>query len=166
MYLEKISLDLEEEKVLGMQLGILRIMSEQTLDIDEELCVCFIDWQKAFECVNWTKLMQILKGTGINWHERRLIRKLYMNQSIKLRLGQGKKTSVKTGREVRQGCCSSPILFNLYSIYITKEALEVSGDFKIGQVTHTVKYAGDLVLLAKEDMVLQGIMGRLTEIGR
>jgi hypothetical protein len=103
MHLEKITLDLEEEKELGMQLGMLRIISEQTLDIDEELWACFIDWQKAFDCLNWTKLMQILKGTGINWRERRLIRKLYMNQSIKLRLGQEKKTSVMIGRGVRQG---------------------------------------------------------------
>ena len=44
---------------------ILRIISERTLEIDGELCVCFIDWQKAFDRVNWTKLMQILKGTGV-----------------------------------------------------------------------------------------------------
>jgi hypothetical protein len=50
MYSEKISLDLEEEKVLGM----LRIISEGTLEIDKELSVCFIDWQKAFDRVNWT----------------------------------------------------------------------------------------------------------------
>jgi len=48
MYLEKISLDLEEEKELGM----LRIIAERTLDIDEALCICSIDWQKAFDHVN------------------------------------------------------------------------------------------------------------------
>jgi hypothetical protein len=61
-------------------IGMLRIISERTLVMDEELCTCFIDWQKAFDRVNWTKLMQILKGTGINWRERRLISKLYMEQ--------------------------------------------------------------------------------------
>jgi hypothetical protein len=50
---------------------MLRIISERDLDIDEELCACFIDWQKAFDRVNWTKLMQILKGIGIDWRERR-----------------------------------------------------------------------------------------------
>jgi hypothetical protein len=55
-------------------IGMLRIIPERTLEIDEELCVCFRDWQKAFGRVNWTKLMQILKGTGIDWRERRLIR--------------------------------------------------------------------------------------------
>jgi len=57
---------------------MLRIISERTLETDEELCVCFIDWQKAFDRVDWTKIMQILKGTGIDWRERRLISNLYM----------------------------------------------------------------------------------------
>jgi len=95
--------------------------------------------------------MQILKGTGIDWHERRLISKFYMAQSVKVRLNRGETRSVKIGRGVRQGCSLSPILFNLYSERLTKESLEGSGDFKIGrQIIHTVKYADDLVLLAKE----------------
>ena len=56
---------------------------------------------------------------------------------------------------------------NLYSEYLTKEALEVLGDFKIGgQVIHTVKYADDLVLQAKEEKVLQDMIDKLIEIGR
>jgi hypothetical protein len=45
---------------------MLRIISEETLETDEGLGICFIDWQKAFDRVNWTKLMQILKETGID----------------------------------------------------------------------------------------------------
>jgi hypothetical protein len=81
-----------------------RIIPESTLDIDKELCACFIHWQKTLDHVNRTKLMQILKGIGINWCKRRLIRKLYMDQSVKLRLDQGETRSVKIGRGVRQGC--------------------------------------------------------------
>ena len=113
------------------------------------------DWQKAFDHVNWTKLMQILKGPGTEWHGRRLINILYMDQSVKLKLDQRLIRSVKIGRGVRKGCCLSLILFNLYSIYLTKEAPEGVGDFKIGgKVVYTVKYADDLVLLAKEEAVL------------
>jgi hypothetical protein len=68
--------------------------------------------------------MQILKGTGIDWRERRLISKLYMEQSVKIRLDQGEMRSVKIGRGVRHGCCLSPILFSLFSEYLTKEAVE------------------------------------------
>jgi hypothetical protein len=44
---------------------MLKIISERTLETAEELGVCFIDWQKAFDRVNWTKLIQIQKG---NWY--------------------------------------------------------------------------------------------------
>jgi len=91
--------------------------------------------------------MQILKGTGIDWHEERLIIKLYMGQSVKIKLDQGERRLVKTGKEVRQGCSSSPILFNLYREYLTEEALGGFGDFKIGgQVIRTAKYADDVLL--------------------
>jgi hypothetical protein len=74
---------------------------------------------------------------------------------------------VKIGRGVRQGCCLSPILFNIYSECLTKEVLEGFGDFKIGgQIIHTVKYADDLVLLAKEEKVLQDMNGKLIKFGR
>ena len=71
---------------------------------------CFIDWQKAFDRVHWTKLLEILRNIGVNWREGRLIRNLYMGQIVKLRLNQGETDSVKIGRVVRQGCCMTPIL--------------------------------------------------------
>jgi hypothetical protein len=66
---------------------------------------------------------------------------------------------VKIGRGVRGGCLS-PIVFNFTGSF------EGFGDLKIGgQVIRTVKYADELVLLAKEEMVLQGLTDRVTEIG-
>jgi hypothetical protein len=90
-------------------------MLERTFDIDEGVCACFIEWQKAFDPVNWTKLMQSLKGTGIDWRERKLISKLYMDQSVKLRADQGETRSTKIGRGVRKGCC----FHGFYSTYTT-----------------------------------------------
>jgi hypothetical protein len=81
-------------------IGMMRIIAERTLEIDEKLCVCFIDWQMLFDHVNWTKSMQILKGNGIDWRERRLISKLYMDQKVKVRLDRGETKSVQIGREV------------------------------------------------------------------
>jgi len=73
---------------------------------------------------------------------------------------------VKIGRGVRQECCLSPILFNLYSKCFTKEVLEGFGDSKIGgQIIHTVKYADELVLLAKEGNMLQDMTdGKKTKV--
>jgi len=148
-------------------IGMMRIISERTLEIEEELCICFIDWEKAFDRVNWTKFMQILKRTGIDWCERRLISKLYMDQRVKVQMDQGETRGVQIGRGVRQGCCLSPILFTLYSKCLTKEALYGLGDFNIGrQIIQTVKYGDDLVLMAKEETVLQGMIDKLIETGR
>jgi hypothetical protein len=75
-----------------------------------------------------------------------------MDQKVKVRLDKRETRSVQTGRGVRQGCCLSPILFNLYSECLTKEALGGIGDFKIGgKIIQTVKYADYLVLMAKEE---------------
>ena len=111
--------------------------------------------------------MQILKRPGIDWRERILISKLYMDQRVKVRLDGGEARSTKTGRRVRQRSCLSPVLFNLCSECLTKEALDGSGDFNIGgQIFQTVKYeyADDLVLMAKEERVLQGMVDKLTEV--
>jgi hypothetical protein len=84
-------------KVTRGAIGKLRIILERTLEMDVELCVCFIDWQKAFDRAKWTILMQILRETGIDWRERRLISNLYMAQRVKIRLNREEKRSVKTG---------------------------------------------------------------------
>ena len=60
--------------------GLLRIIIEWLFATDEVLCACFIDWQKAFDHEKGTIWMQILKGNGLDWHARRLISKLYMDQ--------------------------------------------------------------------------------------
>ena len=73
------------------------------MDMGEELYACFMHWQNAFGRVNWTKLMQILKGTGIDWRKTRLISKLYIVQSVKIKMDQGETRSLKTGIGVRQG---------------------------------------------------------------
>lgn len=72
-------------------IGMLRI-PERTLEIDDESCACFIDWQRH---------LQILKLTGIDWRERRVIRKLYVDQCVKLKIDQGETRKVKIGRRVR-----------------------------------------------------------------
>ena len=89
-------------------IGLMRIISERVLEIKEEMCLCFIDWQKALI------VLEMLRKIGLNWRERRIIRNLYMGQRVKLRLNQGETDSVKIGRGVIQGCFMSSILFNPY----------------------------------------------------
>jgi hypothetical protein len=67
------------------------------------------------------------------------------------------------GRGAKQGWCLSPILFDWYSECLAEEALERFGDFRMGQVILTVKYADGLLLLAEEETVL--LIDRLIGIG-
>lgn len=85
-------------------IAMLRIRPARTLDINDESCACFTDWQKAFDSVNWTKLLKIVKGTDIEWRERRLISNLCIrvDQIVKLRVDQRETRSVKKEDELDQ----------------------------------------------------------------
>jgi hypothetical protein len=63
------------------------------LEIEEKLFVLSIERKKAFDRVKWTKLMQMLKETGIDWRETRLISKLHIAHSVKVWLDQGETKS-------------------------------------------------------------------------
>ena len=144
----------------------MRITPEQTLDINAESCACFIDWQKEFDRVNGTKLVHILNESGFDLHEIKLVKRLYIDQNVRMRLDQWETRSVNNGRGIRQGWSLSPIIFNLCSENLTRGACEGSGDFRIGQRIYAARYADDLVLLANEGTILQDVIERLTEIGR
>ena len=79
---------------------------------------CFIDYAKAFDCVNHNKLWKILKDMGIPDHLTCLLRNLYAGQEATVRTGRGTTDWFQKG--VRQGCILSPCLFNLYAEYIMR----------------------------------------------
>jgi len=87
-----------------------------------------------------------------------------VDQCVEVRMDR-EETSVKTGRGIGQEWCFSPILFNFYSKYLTKETYEGFGDFERGgPVIRIVKYSGDLVLLGEGETMLQGVIPRLIEV--
>ena len=83
---------------------------------------CFIDYAKAFDCVDNNKLWEILQETGIPDHLTCLLRNLYTGQKATVRTGHGTTDWFQIGKGVRQGCMLSPCLFNLYSEYIMRNA--------------------------------------------
>ena len=81
---------------------------------------CFIDYAKAFDCVDHNKLWKILKEMGIPDHLICLLRNLYEGQEARVRTGHGTTDWFQIGKGVRQGCILSPCLFNLSAEYIMK----------------------------------------------
>ena len=111
--------------------------------------------------------MTILKEIGVDWRDRRLILNLYLGQQVKVHVGGSETQSVVLGRGVRQGCCLSPSLFNLYNECLIEEAVGNMGSFKIGgRKISTIKYADDLALITKTEEELQEMMTSLVETGR
>ena len=47
-------------------IGLMRIITERVLEVNEEMFLCFIDWQKAFDLVDWTKLLEMLRNIEVN----------------------------------------------------------------------------------------------------
>ena len=82
---------------------------------------CFIDYAKAFDCVDHNKLRKFLKEMGIPDHLTCLLRNLYAGQEATVRTGHGTMDWFQTGKGVRQGCILSPCLFNVYAEYIMRK---------------------------------------------
>ena len=79
----------------------------------------FIDYAKAFDCVDHNKLWKILKEMGIPDHLTYLLRNLYAGQEATVRTEHGTDW-FQIGKGVRQGCISSPCLFNFYAEYVMR----------------------------------------------
>lgn len=124
---------------------------------------CFIDYRKAFDCVNHQKLREVLKTTGIDREEIRLITNLYWQQNAVVKIEGTSSEEITIKRGVRQGCVLSPLLFNIYSEAIFKEALEgIECGIKInGKVINNIRYADDTVVLAENEQDLQRLMNEL-----
>ena len=94
---------------------------------------CFIDYAKAFDCVDHNKLWKILKEMGIPDHLTCLLRNLYSGQEATVRTGHGTTDWFQIGKGVCQGCILSPCLFNLYAEYIMRNTglKETQAEFKV-----------------------------------
>ena len=86
------------------------------------LVSCFIDYTKAFNCVDHNRLWKILQEMGIPDHLTCLLRNLYAGQEATVRTGHGTTDWFQIRKGVRQGCILSPCLLNLYVEYIMQNA--------------------------------------------
>ena len=91
---------------------------EKAREFQRNIYFCFIDYAKAIDCVDHSKLWQILKEMGIADHLTCLLRNLYAGQEATVITSYGKMDWLQIGKAVPQGCISSPCLFNLYAEYI------------------------------------------------
>ena len=144
------------------------MISERSIEFGNEIFVCFVDFEKAFDRVDWVKMMEILKSIGVDWRDRKLIADLYMKQQVVIRVNEDTTDPTLIGRGVRQGCLLSPLLFLLYSEAINAEAMQ-SMDEGVnigGENLSDVRFADDQAMMSSTNAGLQSIMDKLNETAK
>ena len=104
------------------QIANIQWIIEKAREFQKNIYFCFVDYAKAFVCVDHNKLWKILKKMGIPEHLTCLLRDLYADQEATVRTGHGTTDCLQIGKGVCQGCILSPCLFNLYAEYIMRNA--------------------------------------------
>ena len=127
---------------------------------------CFIDYAKAFDCVDHNKLWKILEEMGIPDYLTCLLRNVCAGQEATVRTGHGTTDWFQIGKGVHQGCILSPCLFNFYADYIMRNAglEETQAGIKIaGRNINNLRHADDTSLMAELEEELKGLLMKVKE---
>ena len=139
---------------------------EKVREFHKNIYFCFIDYAKAFDCVDHHKLWKILKEMDIPDHLTRPLRNLYAGQEATVRTGHGTTDWFQIRKGIRQGCILSPCLFNFYAEYIMRNAglEETQAGIKIAERNiNNLRYADDTTLMAESEEELKRLLMKVKE---
>ena len=141
---------------------------EKAREFQKNIYFCFINYAKAFDCVDHNKLWKILKEMGIPDHLTCLLRNLYARQETTVRTGHGTKDWFQIGKAVHQGCILSPCLFDLRAESIMRNAglEETQAGIKIARRNiNNLRYADadDTTFMAESEEELKSLLMKVKE---
>ena len=148
------------------QIANIRWIMEKAREFQKKIYFCFIDYAKAFDCVDHNKLWKILKKMGIPKHLICLLRNLYASQEATVRNGHGTTDWSQIGKRVHQGCILSPCFFKLYAEYIIRNARldEAQAGIKIARRNiNNLRYADDTTHMAESKEELKSLLMKVKE---
>ena len=148
------------------QIANIHWIIEKARKFQKNIYFCFIDYAKAFDCVNHNKLWKILKEMGRSDHLTWLLRNLYAGQEATVRTGHETTDWLQIGKGVRQGCILSSCLFNFYAEYIMKNAglEEAQAGIQIsGRNINNLRYTDDTTLMAESKEELKSLLMKVKE---
>ena len=141
------------------QIANIRWITEKAREFQKN--ICFIDYAKAFDCVDHNKLWKILQEKGIPDRMICLLRNLYAGQEATVRTGHGTTDWFQIGKGVCQGCILSPCLFNLHAEYIMQNTGldEAQAGIKIaGRNINNLRYIDDTTFMAESEEELKSLL--------
>ena len=139
---------------------------EKARDFLKNIYFCFLDYAKAFDCVDHNKLWEILKNMGIPGHLTCPLRNLHAGQEATVRTGCRTTDWFQLSKGVCQGCILSPCLFNFYAEYIMRNAglEEAQAGIKIVRRNiNNLRYADDTTLMAESEEELRSLLMKVKE---
>ena len=131
---------------------------EKAREFQKNIYFCFIDYAKAFDCVDYNKLWEIPQEMGIPDHLTCLLRNLYTGQEATVRTGHGTTNWFQIGKGVCQVCILSPFLFNFYAEDIMRNTglEEIQAGIKIaGRNMNNLRYADDTTVMEESEEELK-----------
>ena len=148
------------------QIANIRWIMKKPREFQKNIYFCFIDYTKAFDCVDHNKLWKTLQEMVIPDHLTCLLRNLHAGQEATVRTRHGTTDWFQIWKGLCQGCVLSPCLFDLYAEYIMRNAgLEETqaGIKTAGRNINNLRYADDTTLLAEREKKLKSIMMKVKE---
>ena len=143
------------------QIANIRWIMEKAREFQKNIYFCFIDYAKAFSCVDHNKLWKILKEMGIADHLTCLWRNLYAGQEATVRTGHGTTDWFQIGKGVCEGCILSPCLFKFYAEYIMRNSglEEAQAGIKIaGRNINNLRYTDAITFMADSEEKLKRLL--------
>ena len=143
------------------QIANIHWIIEKAREFQKNIYFCFIEYAKAFDCVDHNKLWKILKEVGIPDHLTCLLRNLYAGQEATVRIEHGATDWFQIGKGVHQGCILPPCLFNLYAECIMRNTglEEAQGGINIsGRNINNLRCADDITLMAESEEELKSFL--------
>ena len=139
---------------------------EKAREFQKNTYFCFINYVKAFDCMDHNKQWKILKEMGIPHHLTCLPRNLYTGQEAIDRTGHGTTVWFQNGKGICQGCILSPCFFNLYAEYVMQNARldEAQAGLKNDRRNiNNLRYADDTTVMAESKEALKNFLMNLKE---
>ena len=137
------------------QIANIHWIIKKAREFRKNICFCFIDYTKAFDCADQSKLWKILQEMGIPNHLTCLLRNLFAGQEATVRTRHRTTDWFQIGQEVQQGCILSPCLLNLYAEYIMRNAglEEAQAGIKIARRNiKNLRYADEVMAESEEQL--------------
>ena len=148
------------------QISNIRWIIEKAREFHKNIDLCFIDYAKAFDCVDHDKLWKILKEMEIPDHLTCLLRNLYADQEATVRTGHGTTDWFQIGKGVHPSYILLPCLFKLYAEYVMRNTGldEAQAGIKIPRRNiNKIRYADDTTLMAEIEKELKNLLMNVKE---